>query len=782
MEPPQTIVRLPRTPGERARDAFRLTLEPLFVWWDDRRDGFGWRLSPDGEAAFAPLPFGMCVAEFTREDGDTTVVRFVLRVTRDVRLHGLDVRYRTTFAEPDFAWVPHLRPGEGLVIADQIFRSPALVLRRGAQGVALIPDLAQWPRGVKTMLDLDRRAPDGSALLAHGLGDYATTGHIFFKRKTAGLALAAGDEVAAAHYLLRLDGPRDPLARVAAFIWERFARRDGPAPLALPLARYEALACARIFAPDLYRTFAVDGRPVAAMNTQTLTSRRKPGVLDRKGVDKYLAGQRNMMKALQFVQAKIFTRPLGHKLLTQFLHSGRLKVAPAASFQAWFNQVRTALGSWLHARRMGDDELARRAEAIVELALCAPTEDGCPAATCFFPEGQIRWIRGTRAFEMIDAYHLPDAATTGFHLLEWHECARPDERILTRARELARLFLKLQDDAGAFPGWAKPTATGWAIDDDLRRSAMTAAPAMFLARLHRVEPAKEYAAAVRAALAFLEREVLPHDKWFDYELFYSCAGRPTGRDGPDPYTGVLPANTFSMFWAARAALDLHFAERDAASLATARRCVDRLSMQQQAFANPRLSLDSFGGFGVMNADAEFNDARQGVFAPLYFDMHRATGEAAMFARGVAALRACFTTMLVEENRAVAPGNMKNFRPSDRGAILENYAHVGRDEVTAGYLSPDWGCGTALYASGLAFREWGQAFADPANAQAFALDRCRARFVSYDGGVVAIEAASDELTELEIVVAVPVKELLVNGRPAAPVDKTGRRFRARLGGA
>lgn len=233
-----------------------------------------------------------------------------------------------------------------------------------------------------------------------------------------------------------------------------------------------------------------------------------------------------------------------------------------------------------------------------------------------------------------------------------------------------------------------------------------------------------------------------------------------------------------MYWAAQACLDLYLATDDVDMLDLGRRCLDRLSMFQQAFDHPELSLDVFGGFGVMNADGEFNDARQGLFAPLYMDYYLATGEPELFKRGVAALRSCFTTMLTEHHYGIAPGNMKHFRPQDRGAILENYAHVGRDQVTSGYLSPDWGCGTALYASGLAFRKFGQVFVDAPNKKAFGIDRCNARYRSLRRGVLSIEVSGSDLGEIEIVVRDPGKrvvKLSVNGKQAKPMSDIPGRF-------
>lgn len=54
----------------------------------------------------------------------------------------------------------------------------------------------------------------------------------------------------------------------------------------------------------------------------------------------------------------------------------------------------------------------------------------------------------------------------------------------------------------------------------------------------------------------------------------------------------------------------------------------------------------------MNFDGEWNDARQSLFAELFLDYYRVTGEAELFERGVAALKAGFIMMYCPENPAV----------------------------------------------------------------------------------------------------------------------------------
>jgi len=148
---------------------------------------------------------------------------------------------------------------------------------------------------------------------------------------------------------------------------------------------------------------------------------------------------------------------------------------------------------------------------MLELALTAPIENGLPRAICFFPQGEKPyWLRGSRAFEIIDDFHLADAATTGFNLLEWHEMVRPDPRIPKWCSDLGRVIAGLQDKSGAFPSWVALRGNEFIPDSVLSHSAQTAAPLMFLARLNRLFPSGGMAAGHRGGALFHGTRGIPN--------------------------------------------------------------------------------------------------------------------------------------------------------------------------------------------------------------------------------------------------------------------------------
>ena len=148
----------------------------------------------------------------------------------------------------------------------------------------------------------------------------------------------------------------------------------------------------------------------------------------------------------------------------------------------------------------------------------------------------------------------------------------------------------------------------------------------------------------------------------DFETFFSASTR--GTRWRDRQTGLPPQNTLSMSWA----VDLLLTLRELGEpgwLDPALAILDELLLYQQLWDAPFLGFDTRGGFGVMNTDAAWSDARQALFVPLLLRAYDATGKREYALRAAAALRASFTLMLVPENADVAPGNHQQLKGPDR---------------------------------------------------------------------------------------------------------------------
>ena len=129
--------------------------------------------------------------------------------------------------------------------------------------------------------------------------------------------------------------------------------------------------------------------------------------------------------------------------------------------------------------------------------------------------------------------------------------------------------------------------------------------------------------------------------------------------------------------------------------------LDELLMLQSSYQPHNMSVPVVGGFGVMNADGELNDARQSLFSELILRYGKILGEEEYIERGKAAVRISFSMMYCPENPEVQIQWEKAWPfldEKDYGFTMENYGHGGEtDENGLGigeFTIYDWGNGSA----------------------------------------------------------------------------------------
>jgi hypothetical protein len=225
------------------------------------------------------------------------------------------------------------------------------------------------------------------------------------------------------------------------------------------------------------------------------------------------------------------------------------------------------------------------------------------------------------------------------------------------------------------------------------KSAEDAASLLFLATLARLLPAGDgereaVLGAARGVARYLAEQVVPSARWTDFEVYFSCS--PKSLDFYDHRSGQWPQNTLCMHHAAAGLLELYEVTGEREYLDLAGRAMDRLSLYQQVWEPPWLGLSAFGGYGVMNTDGEWNDARQAQFAETHLAFARVTGEAQHAERAMAAARAAFTTVFLP----VSASRYTGWWRSPRGMAAENHGHGGWDQQN-GVSGFDWGSGSAL---------------------------------------------------------------------------------------
>jgi hypothetical protein len=555
-------------------------------------------------------------------------------------------------------WVPHLTPAPGQVAGDAVFRSPAVVVADSTLALAFVADVDDVARAAGWRAWLDYDHPRSTVTIAAGA--YEATGHVFFARRPL---LASPPGLALRLHVLASDRPEDrenPYGMASRWIWARWGRPGHE--------RAGALPGARLLDRIVRWAFSDEGWGESVWQEVEL-----PGAQQPAGAPVFIVD---------------VTR---HPSVPP--EKRRWREPRSIWNQAWFSTQRCANGLLRHARHVGSRDLEDRARRMTRIALAAPEDDGLFPAVLLKdedrPDGAWSWTNSNRLPPSAspDACHVVDAAWTCRMLLEWHALAGEPEA-LARVRRFADRLARLQRPSGAFPGWVEPDGR---IAPELAEGPESAVSVSLLFELGETERALR-------GLPFLEG-VAREGRWEDFETYYSCApwGAPELLGRRVERNGVYKQNTLSIFWCAEAFRHAWRATGRDGYLRLARRCVDELSLYQAVWSPPSLPAPAHGGFGVMNADCEWNDARQSLFAPLYLDLGHETRDRELVERGAASLRASFSMLYCPENAALARAYERRFPffgPESYGFMMENQGHSVAEPIGT-FTIYSWGNGSAL---------------------------------------------------------------------------------------
>jgi hypothetical protein len=159
-----------------------------------------------------------------------------------------------------------------------------------------------------------------------------------------------------------------------------------------------------------------------------------------------------------------------------------------------------------------------------------------------------------------------------------------------------------------------------------------------------------------------------------------------------------------MYWTAEALYACYKITLDQKYLILGQRALDELLMFQASWQPPFIAIHALGGFGVMNADGEWNDSRQSLFAELIIQYGQMLKNEEYIQRGVAALKASFVMMYCPENATTKIQWEKVypfFSAKDYGFMMENYGHGGETNSEGlgigEFTIYDWGNGAAAEA-------------------------------------------------------------------------------------
>lgn len=665
-------------------------------------------------------------------------VRMTWNVEQPVQQDEVSIRFQVAF-EPDFWWAPHLAPSPGDCIAQHVFRSPAIIAAKGPDVVVMVPELEIVGAEAELPWFMDLDAP--ARLFWLGLGKSEVFTHTLF-HKVPGMTIQPG-KVELGFFVNAYrsnEVPLNPWSKVLAFLWNRYAR-----PL---YARGEP------------STVPMDG----------FVKRTYELAFEKKG-----------WKDVVWQEFEINGRRVGGPTLLVQLSQSPNHVEPASWLfdlsvwnQAWFSSMRTGAGILRYARRTGNDAFLEKAELTKSFTLAAPMNDGLfpsiyatEMETAKVEDKEVRQSKGwgtgfwtntptapahygvTRKW-----YHIVDMSWTSLQILRWYSELEHDPRLLEYAKKYAAKLVMLQREDGFFPAWLDPETLRPA--EVLARSPETSVSVTLLLKLADVTGDQSYKQVALKAMDVVLAEIVPAGRWEDYETYWSCSNW-----GSDEFVGKrVPRNgmykqcNLSMFWTAEALLQTYKHTKDPKYLKWGCRTLNEMSMTQQVWQPPFIYVPALGGFGVMNADGEWNDARQSLFAELYMDYYKELGDPQLFERGVTALKASFIMMYAPENAREKVLWEKQFPflgPEDYGFEMENYGHKGRTDPNGEgiyfYSEFNWGNGSGAEARNRIYDHYGDVYIDRQRAHGFGIDSIA---VHRDGSQWVLQDLGGQPRDLKVV--------------------------------
>lgn len=630
---------------------------------------------------------------------DSNLYRFevIWNIKKDLPLKNLSLNIFPDF-KPIYHWAPHLTPTDNHIIAQHVFRSPALIVSNSEYYLGIVPDLSllETKPAIPWYLDLD--AVNNKLTL--GFSKSKITEHVLYEKED--ITSFSKGIYRLAFYVMISRAEEDfenPFARINSFMWKNWGSKlfEKGEPIRNnnlePYIENTYAWAFKYWRDAVWQQFEINGKELGA-----------PTFI------------------VNVTQSPNYPNEVNEREFRSIWN------------QAWFNSFRSASGLYRYARRKKIDSLKRYAEMTKELALSFPQKNG------FFP--------GLIATEMVDVevagkkyrrsagwetkyfgnsnrnpftwdakhapYHVLDMSYTVLLMLDWYSELEQDQRLLDYAKNYADALVKVQREDGYFPAWLDlNTQTDMEV---LSKSPESALSVTFLLRLFQITKKAQYKIAALKALQVIEEEIIPAGKWEDFETYWSCSrfGHDSLVDQKVKRNNMYKQNTLSIFYTAQAEMEAFRLTGDRHHLKVGQRVLDELLMWQSVWQPSFIHIHALGGFGVMNADAEWNDSRQSLFAELIMEYGLKLDRKDYLERGIAALKASFVMMYTPGNKETKEQWQQRWPflgVEDYGFMMENYGHDGFTDsngIGIGEFSIyDWGSGAAAEAYNRIIDHWGE---------------------------------------------------------------------------
>jgi predicted alpha-1,2-mannosidase len=550
-----------------------------------------------------------------------------------------------------FHWLPNLKNAPGEIIAQHVFRSPSLLLCLKNNAVVFIPDINQIKKGSAAPFYFDLHYDESAIRINYGLSNYDVVRHQYYKKSNKTFPLNGPLELAFYILISPDPAPLTALRTANGFMWKTFASKYTHSYLPQTLT---------------YKEYAKVGYGMALKNYW---------------VNGPAPGQGGITLSTFYDDS---TKKYGGRFYKDDLW-----------YHSWFNNIRTAYGLFYWGKALGKKEWQEKAIACLRLILSAPADKGWfPTIYAGDKRGWIASGQGGGA----GLYHMPDNVWTALWVMRFNDELQTVKGADRFVNDFSAALLSVQNEDGSFP--ARVNVKTHRADSVLRSSASSGMATWFLEESmlrHKVPPSLtgKYSNAIRRSLDFLDKQVLPNQRFEDFELYFSCSPKPMHYF--DTATNLYGQNTLSIQWCAEAYLKAYQLFKDPKYLRLGEYCLNILSLYQQVWNPPFINLYAFGGFGVQNTDAEWNDARQAQFAETYLNYYFVTKNKEYLERSVYACRSSFALMVIPENKEICPANYQGTEingESFAGSMAENFGHSGYN--TRSYQSGfHWGTGSAL---------------------------------------------------------------------------------------
>ncbi len=589
-------------------------------------------------------------------------------------------------AKPEFIHTPKLKFAKDDIFGDRTFYSPAVILQEKGLFCALVPDLdlineymvlspdARYsPNRIEGRpLDIPRDSsvwsmPTGldfnlasgladRPLFSFGIADAIATHHMHWLHPSDG-SMVRHLESNRVKYGFDLfvgaDAPRfSGYQAISRFMWERYGTRtlQKPRPQVMPFEEY-AKAC--FPASASYKGWWV----------------RQPGWIIENSAPK---GYPDME---EWQQWEMEGWPVG----------GYKNNAPdwydMIEFTTWWNNMRDAPGIYWWGKHTADSGLVDKARRIVNLILLSPQNQGpFPVIYRVFskhwqgnhwdPPETMDSSRVERYFSNeSQSYQTTAISKTCAHLLRYYRLCEPNERILPFVKKYGDFIAGHTDPNGCLPSWF---SAGLAPNPYLRFNGEQGVHIWFLSELYLATKDQKYLETAEKMAAFMQKEILPKQRWLDFEVYFSCGVK--AMNFTDPYTGQDPRGNVSMSWAAEGFAALYRATGKNDWLQSGEQVIDYLGFYQTVWAPHYIyTAYPFGGTDTDNGDAAWLNGHQAMLPGIFAWYGKELGRQDLIERAVALARASLVLTNLPENVANRVYNFPNY-PTGLGP--ENIDHEG----------------------------------------------------------------------------------------------------------